>query len=236
MSLAHDPIFVWMAQFAYEPVMVYCAIVAMMFLSAVGLPVPEEVTLLSTGLLAFMGANPHLFPPPYPGAPVVNPTEAAIIATLSVFGADFLIYGIGRMWGQKLIRHPRMARFFSPTLLSKAEDFTRKYGALATGIFRFTPGIRFPGHILCGTLKLPAWKFALIDGIAVLISVPTQVLLLAHYGEEILKTLKQFKIVVFCVLGVALIAFLAIRMRDKARERGRQAAELERQARLAGEK
>lgn len=218
MSLAHEPIFTWMSQFAFQPGMVYTAIVTMMFLSAFGLPIPEEVTLLSTGLLAFMGANPQLFPPPYVGAPVVNPIDAAIIASLAVFGADFLIYWIGRIWGRKLLKHRRVSRLISPALLTKAEEFTRKYGALATGLFRFTPGVRFPGHILCGTLRLPAWKFALIDGLAVSISVPTQILLLSTYGELILVTLKKFKLIVLAALGLALIAWIAVKLRDRARQ------------------
>lgn len=38
-------------------------------------------------------------------------------------------------------------------------------------------------------------KFLVIDGIAALISVPTQIYLLAHYGEPILTKLRQFKLV-----------------------------------------
>lgn len=219
MSIANEPVFQWLSQFAFQPGMVYTALVAMMLLSAVGLPIPEEVTLLSTGLLAFMGANPQLFPPPTPDAAVVNPTEAAIVATLAVFFSDFLIYTIGRVWGRKLLRHPRMSKLVPEALLHKAEEFTRKYGALATGVFRFTPGVRFPGHLLCGMLKFSPWKFALIDGVAVMISVPTQVLLLAHYGEPILKVLKQFKLVVLGVIGVALIALIAIRVRNHYRNK-----------------
>ncbi|MBX2986894.1 MAG: DedA family protein [Bdellovibrionaceae bacterium] len=219
MEFAQHEIFIWMSQFAYQPLMVYTAVVLMMLLSAFGLPLPEEVTLLSTGLLAFMGANPDLFPPPYPGAPVVNPTEAAIVAALAVFGADFLIYWIGRRYGRRLVTHPRMSRFFSAALLERAESFVRKYGMLATGIFRFTPGVRFPGHLLCGILRFSPWKFALVDGLAVLISVPTQVLLIAHYGEHILGALKQFKMVVFGVLGALLIVVIAIKLRDRARAR-----------------
>ncbi len=90
----------------------------------------------------------------------------------------------------------------------RIESWTHKYGAYACGIFRFTPGIRFPGHLACGMLKFPMWKFAVIDGVAALISVPTQILLLAHYGETILKFLKQFKLVVLAILLVVLLVFL----------------------------
>jgi membrane protein DedA with SNARE-associated domain len=181
MTLASEPIFQWMSQFAYEPGMVYTALIAMMLLSAFGLPIPEEVTLISVGLLAFMGANPEHFPPPYPGASVVNPTEAAIVAALAVFVADFLVYMIGRVYGRKILYSPWMSKFISAQTISKAEEFTKKYGMLATGLFRFTPGIRFPGHLLCGSLRFSPWKFASIDFLAVMISVPTQVLLWRAY-------------------------------------------------------
>lgn len=223
LSLAQEPVFQWMSQFAFEPTMVYTGVVLMMVLSGFGLPIPEEVTLISLGLLAFMGANPDHFPPPYPGAPVVDPTEAAIVASIAVFGADFLIYCIGRFGGRRVIQHPRLQRFFPATMLTKAEAFVKKYGALATGLFRFTPGVRFPEHLLCGMLKFPAWKFAMIDGLAVAISVPTQVLLLAHYGEPILEAVKKFKIVVFGALGLLLIAYIALKLKNYYASRAKAA-------------
>ncbi|MGE5087324.1 MAG: DedA family protein [Bacillota bacterium] len=215
MEFANEPIFQWMSQFAYQPGTVYIALLGMMLLSAIGLPLPEEVTLISVGVLAFMGAHPQHFPPPYPGAPVVNVHTAAIIAFFAVFFSDFLIYTIGRVFGRKLLYHPRVHRMFPPHLMKRVEEWTHKYGTYACGIFRFTPGIRFPGHLACGMLHFPAWKFLLIDGIAALISVPTQIYLLAHYGEPILNKLRQFKLVVFAVIAVLLVYFLFKKIREK---------------------
>jgi membrane protein DedA with SNARE-associated domain len=204
-----------MSQFAYQPYTVYFALVGMMLLSAVGLPLPEEVTLISVGILAFMGAHPDHFPPPFPGAPVVNVHTAAIIAFFAVFFSDFLIYGVGRVFGRKLLYHPRVHKMFPPHLMKRVEEWTHKYGAYACGIFRFTPGIRFPGHLACGMLHFPVWKFLLIDGLAAAISVPTQIYLLAHYGEPILMKLRQFKLVVFGLIGLLLIYFLFKKIREK---------------------
>jgi membrane protein DedA with SNARE-associated domain len=215
LEFANEPIFQWMSQFAYQPVTVYFALVGMMLLSAVGLPLPEEVTLISVGILAFMGANPQHFPPPYAGAPVVNVHTAAIIAFLAVFFSDFLIYTIGRIFGRKLLYHPRVHKMFPPHLMKRVEEWTHKYGTYACGIFRFTPGIRFPGHLACGMLHFPVWKFLVIDGLAALISVPTQIYLLAHYGEPILMKLRQFKLVVFAIIGLLLVYFLVKKIREK---------------------
>jgi len=214
LSIFQEPIFQWLSQYAYQPELVYAALVGMMFMSAIGLPLPEEVTLVSIGVLAFMGANPQHFPPPFEGAPVVNVHTAAIIAVLAVFGSDFLIYMVGTIWGRRVLNTAFMKRIISPEMMNKVEAWTRKYGAYACGIFRFTPGIRFPGHLACGMMHFPIWKFALIDGIAVLISVPTQIYLLAIYGEPIIKRLHQFKMVLFGVIGIILIAFLAKKIKN----------------------
>ncbi|WP_413584557.1 DedA family protein [Bdellovibrio sp. HCB274] len=223
MEFANEPIFQWLAQFAYQPYMVYAGLVGMMLLSAFGLPLPEEVTLISVGILAFMGAHPDHFPPPYPGAPVVNVHTAAFVAFLAVFLSDVLIYTIGKVFGRKLLYHPRVHKMFPPHLMKRVEEWTHKYGAYACGIFRFTPGIRFPGHLACGMLHFPVWKFLVIDGLAAAISVPTQIYLLAHFGEPILNKLRQFKLVVFGLIALLLVYFVVKKIREKMIQRKKMA-------------
>jgi membrane protein DedA with SNARE-associated domain len=194
--------------YAYEPMWVYSFTVLMMLLSAVGLPLPEEATLVSVGVLAYMGSHPAKYPPPFAGAPHVDAETAAAVAFFAVFISDFLIYAIGRFFGRKIFDWRPIRAVLSEENRIKIEEWTQKYGAYACGIFRFTPGLRFPGHLACGMLKFPAWKFGLIDGIAAALSVPTQILLLAYYGEPILQFLKQFKIVVLCVLVLVALFFI----------------------------
>lgn len=208
MNLADEKIFQILSAYAYSPNHVYLGLVLMMLLSSVGLPIPEEVTLVSVGILAFMGTHPHLFPPPFDGAPVVNVHVAAWLAFGIVLFSDTLIYTIGRLWGRRLVEHPKMLRFCPPSMLEKVEKWTVKYGIYACVMFRFTPGVRFPGHLACGILKFPIWKFIAADAAAALVSVPTQIYLIAFYGESILKKLQEFKILVGIVLGILLIFFV----------------------------
>lgn len=206
--LSHADKLSCLAPYAYEPGWIYFFLIVMMLLSAVGLPLPEEVTLVSVGVLAYMGANPDKFPPPYPGAPHVHPTTAAIVAFFAVLASDFLIYSIGRFFGSKVFEWSPVKRVISEEGRRRIEQWTQKYGSWACGIFRFTPGIRFPGHLACGMVRFPAWKFALIDGIAAMISVPTQILILAHYGEDILGVLRKFKFVVLAVCAIVLTIYV----------------------------
>jgi membrane protein DedA with SNARE-associated domain len=75
------------------------------------------------------------------------------------------------------------------------------------GIFRFTPGIRFPGHLSCGAMGVKWWQFLAVDGFAALVSVPTQVILVAFYGEIITSKFKEFKIILFSLLAIVAIVY-----------------------------
>ncbi len=195
------------------------AVIGMMLASAFGFPLPEEVTLLSVGVLVFMGSRPDLFPPPSPHATPINVHQAALVAFAAVLMSDSLIYSLGRIWGRKILYHEKMRRAVSVETLQKVEERTKRYGMVAVFAFRFTPGVRFPGHLACGAMKLGFWKFLSVDALAALISVPTQIYLVAIYGEPIIKFLKEVKIVIFALLLVALLIFLFKRFRAKQKAR-----------------
>lgn len=205
MNFGNEPIFQWLAQYAYQPTVVYVSVCTMMIASAFGFPLPEEISIISVGILAYMGAHPELFAPPSVGSPVVNGYEAALIVSLAVFFSDSLVFFIGRMFGRKLMKRPRFHSFFEGPVMEKINGFVKKYGVYAAFVFRFTPGIRFPAHIVLGMSKFAFAAFLLVDGLAVMISVPTQILLVYHFGEPILGTLYKFKTYV----GIALVVVIA---------------------------
>ncbi len=210
LEFVNEPIFQWLAQYAYQPGVVYLALIGMMLLSGFGLPLPEEVTIVSIGIISYMGYHPDLFPPPYPGAPVVDRYHAALIGFFAVFFSDLLVFVIGRSFGRKLIKSGKLKKWFSPAVMDRINSWTNKYGIYAAGIFRFTPGIRFPGHLACGISEFSIWKFCLVDGFAALISVPTQILLIAKYGEKILIIIHEFKMTVLIAL-ISLVLFLILK-------------------------
>jgi membrane protein DedA with SNARE-associated domain len=217
MDIANQPIFHFLAQYAYQPEWVYAAVVGMMLASGFGFPLPEEVTLISLGVLAFMGTRPDLFPPPEVGSTPINVHHAAIVAFAAVVLSDSLIYCLGRIWGRKLLYHEKMRRLVSVESLKKVEARTKRYGMIAVFAFRFTPGVRFPGHLACGAMKFEYWKFVLVDCFAALISVPTQIYLVAIYGEPIINFLKEVKIGIFILLGIAGLFYLFRRLFAKTK-------------------
>lgn len=205
MNIANDALFQWLSQYAYQPHVVYMAVFAFMLASGFGFPIPEEISILSVGLIAYMGAHPQ--EPPPPGASVVNGYEAAVVTLLAVIFSDLLVFSLGRIFGRKVMQLPRFNTFFSEDRLKKINHWVKKYGLRAVFIFRFTPGIRFPAHVILGMSKIHAWQFAAVDGLAALISVPTQILLVYKFGEYILPILHNLKMAIFGVILIAGIAY-----------------------------
>jgi membrane protein DedA with SNARE-associated domain len=201
-------LFQFFTQFAYEPEKVYLFICCFMLAASFGLPIPEELTLISAGLVAYAAQNPQQFPPPYPGAEGVNTITLCIVSFLAVFCSDLVVYLIGKIFGARIIKTKFFQRSVAGAGFDKINSWFQKYGGWACGIFRFTPGLRFPGHLSCGLLGIPLWKFCAVDGLAALVSAPTQVYFVATYGGEVLKHFKEFKIALLCIFAVALVVWL----------------------------
>ena len=200
----------WFAQYAYQPWLIYGAVIFIMFLSSFGLPLPEEINILALGLIVYMGRNPDLYPPPTPEATPVDLYWAMIICFLAVFLSDFLVYWLGLRFGknQKVLNF--IHKYISPEAFDKTKSLIQEHSFWVPAIFRFTPGVRFPGHFSCGMLGIKPWQFVLTDGTAALLSVPTQVFVFAYYGKTILSTIavvKQYLLVILIVAAVLIVLY-----------------------------
>lgn len=197
------------AQYVYQPYVVYAAIFGFMCICAMGVPIPEEVVIISAGLVGHMALNPQEYPPPYPGAAAADPYTLALVTFISVIVTDYFIYSMGKFFGHQIIYSQRFKKYFPEDKMTKVRSWAQKYGFFAPGIFRFIPGVRFPGHLMCGALGVKAWVFMLVDGGAALFSVPTQVLLVSFYGRDILMKIQPFKIYLLVALALVVTFYVA---------------------------
>lgn len=204
-----DQISQWFLQIAYQPNLVYLLVASLMFASAFGLPLPEEVTIISSSLAAYMANNPDEYPPPTPDAVGVNAYVLAAVCFLTVFLSDYLIFWLGIYSEKRINQHPRWKKYLNGKPFLRGKKWINEYGILSPLIFRFTPGLRFPGHLMCGAMGIPRMRFIVIVGLAALITIPTQVLLISIYGNVVLAILDKIKyVVIFGGLG-ALLFYLA---------------------------
>lgn len=195
-------------KYAYQPGILYTFIVCFMTASSFGLPIPEELILVTAGIIAYMGMHPAKYPPPVDGGDPVNLYTLAAVCFFAVLGSDILIYFLGRFFGDKLFKTKFFASKVGPEKVEKFNSWFQKYSYWACGLFRFMPGIRFFGHMTCGAMRIPLPVFVGVDGLAALLSVPTQVLLVATFGEVIMAKLKEFKLILFGTIVVVFVIYL----------------------------
>jgi len=203
--------------YANQPYMVYGFLLLLMTASSFGLPVPEEFTLVTVGFLAYTAKNQV---PISPNA--VNMYTLAIVSFLSVMASDVLVYSIGRFNGEKLKKTKFFKKKIKQERYDKINSLFQKYSGFAIFGFRFMPGVRFPGHLTCGMSGVPFRKFLLIDGLAALISVPTQVILVAIYGKIILATIDKYKYLVMGTMFALFLAFILFKMYEYKKKRDKK--------------
>lgn len=194
--------------YVYQPYVVYSAIFGFMFICSLGVPIPEEIIIVSAGIVGHMSQDPIANPPPFPGAPSVNPYTLAFVCFAAVIITDYFVYSMGKFFGPKIFASQRFGKYFPEEKMQKIKAWAKKYGLYAPAVFRFTPGFRFPGHMMCGAIGVPTWAFLLTDGTAALLSVPTQVFLVSAYGQDILLYFKKFKLYVIIILAILLAFYL----------------------------
>lgn len=149
----------------------YLGVVLVLLLGGMGVPIPEDIPLLVSGYLCHLGtADIFLMVP---------------LALSAVVGGDFIMFGLGRRYGDRLFRLRWLNRILTEERLDKVSVIFSKYGGRALFVGRFLPGLRACVFFSAGALRVPAWKMLVYDGSAALISVPTLVLLTYFGGGQI---------------------------------------------------
>ncbi|MDE0119392.1 MAG: VTT domain-containing protein [Bdellovibrionales bacterium] len=202
----------FLTNFAYDPWAFYSIIILLMTLTTFGVPISEEVVIISAALVTYMGAHPELYPPPAfaveSGQSSVQPFTTALVCFLSVFLSDLLVYMLGFIFRERIITHPLVKKYISQKRKEKIDTWVSKYGAFVSGIFRFTPGLRFIGYLTCGVVRIPIHKFILINGGVALLVVPSQVFIISIYGKAIVANLKFVSVVLLVLCAFFILTML----------------------------
>ena len=186
----------------------YLAPFVILLLCGFGLPLPEEVTLIGSGLLLYQGKVDFV---------AISTTCGAAILL-----GDSIPYWLGRRYGERALRVRWVRRILHPERFALLEKRFAEHGNWAIFTCRFLPGIRIPGYFTAGTLKMSYGRFLLLDFLGVLISVPTSIYLGKLFGErmELLQEkVQDFHLVLgFAILSLILIMFVRGRIHTRERQ------------------
>ncbi|MBU0639133.1 MAG: DedA family protein [Planctomycetes bacterium] len=204
LSFSEPAVQEWLQQ-AFYPVLV-----AVLTLAALGLPVPEDVPLITAGVLL----NTH---------PGIATWEGTLLAALvGVMSGDAILYMLGRSWGADVVSHRSVSWLITPRRFRRATARFRRYGMWFCFFGRFVMGVRAVMCLTAGSTRFPAWRFLLADLCGAALSIPLFVWL-GYWFAGVLPTLKAYIAgVQWLVLGLLIVgvgAFVAHKMWWRRRRR-----------------
>lgn len=177
----------------------YLAIVLILLTCGFGLPLPEDVVLVTGGILAARHVTEFW--------PTVG------FALFGVIVGDGIVFFIGKKVGPKIKRTRLFSYFVKEETDKKIMSWFSRFGDKVIFFARFAPGLRMPLFLTAGAYQVPAWKFFILDGTAALISVPVWVWVGHLFGEN-LELLEQkihhLQIGLYGLLGIILLAIVGV--------------------------
>jgi membrane protein DedA with SNARE-associated domain len=134
----------------------YAGLSIVLILGTLGLPFPEDTTLILGGFLMVQNVI-QLFP----ALSVIYPT---------LLMTDFLLYSIGKRYGRRVVEHRMFHRILSLDRLLKLERKFGKYGIWVVFFGRQLLGVRTQIFLAAGVMRMPARKFLFADALSALIT------------------------------------------------------------------
>jgi membrane protein DedA with SNARE-associated domain len=136
-----------------------------------GLPLPEEIILVSAGYTCYVGrAEPLLL--------------ASTCGTAILIG-DAIPFVLGRIIGPKILRVRLVRGWMSKRRLALFDEWFQRHGRLTIFVARFLTGIRVPAFFTAGSMRMSVGLFLLMDGLGVALSVPLFAGLGFAFGDKI---------------------------------------------------
>ncbi len=191
----------------------YLAIFGVLFVCGLGVPIPEDITLISAGILASMKT--------------ISLIGAMVVGFIGVLVGDALLFSLGRYYGRRVFKLPGFRRIFTDARVEAAEQRVKSNSKFICFTARFLPGLRAPIFLTAGVMGVRPIIFYTLDGFAALISVPIWVLVGFYAAENIekaLKIAKHLQIYILLGVGFSVGVYLFIRWRKKRKARTEQSS------------
>lgn len=190
----------------------YCTIVGILLICGFGVPIPEDITLITAGLLA--------------SGKSITLTGAFLASFLGVMAGDTILFQLGRRYGKRVFTLPGLRRLFTAERITSAEARIRKNGPFICFVARFLPGLRTPIFAMSGALGVRPLVFFLLDGLAALISVPLWVYVGFWFGEnyedafgDAIAAAEKLQGYVFSILGVLIVIYVVAKLWKRKKTR-----------------
>jgi membrane protein DedA with SNARE-associated domain len=200
----------------------YFLVFAALMAGSVGIPAPEDLTLIAAGVLCSLAQ--------------VNTWIMALTCYVGLILGDLIIYRIGWMTGPKLFRKKWFRRHISTKRLHVMRTNLHKRTMMTILIARHLFYIRTATFLMCGAVRISFARFVIMDAIAALITTPLMMgigYIFAHNYDAILKYLRDVK---FFLLAIGIVVgFFFLRRYRRSRSEPDQAFDVDEMSEASAE-
>jgi len=133
---------------------------------------------------------------------------AAGSAFAGIWLGDIGLYALAYGLGRPVLERPWFRKFMGKVDLRKSESWFQRHGTLAIIISRAIPGTRLPTYLAAGFLKVPAWRFVIITGVACAVWVAGLFILSYHVGMMVISGFNMFHSELTKLIACAVVATL----------------------------
>jgi membrane protein DedA with SNARE-associated domain len=171
----------------------YIGLFLLLLLGGVGLPFPEDATLILCGFFISTG--------------VVKPIPVLITVYVGLLIADLSLHFIGKKYGRQVVTHRRFHKLISPERLSFLEEKFNRKGILIILLGRHVAGLRAQIFLVSGIMRMPALKFLITDAVS---SLFTMALMIGagYWGGNSIKFIRQGIVKIEHIAILVVIVFI----------------------------
>ena len=192
----------------------YAAEFVILLACGLGLPVPEEVTLIAGGYLCWKLQRSLWL--------------TILVCMTAILLGDWLMFLLGKRYGKWILRSRWFRRMLTRRKLARVTLYFRRFGVKTVFFARFFAGIRVPVYFMAGSLKMRSWKFLWLDFWGAALSVPISIWAGKYFGKDIqhaIKVMKRVKLQI--AIGILVCIALYILYRYVRRRRAKKGAHAE---------
>ncbi|MFF9983273.1 DedA family protein [Streptomyces erythrochromogenes] len=199
-------------------VSIYLLVGLVIGLESLGIPLPGEIVLVSSALLASQHGE-------------IDPVVLGLCAITGAIVGDSIGYAIGRRGGKPLLDRlgRRFPKHFGPQQVALAERSFEKWGMWAVFFGRFVALLRIFAGPLAGVLHMPYWRFLVANVLGGILWAGGTTAVIYSVGIVAEPWLKRFS---WLALGLAVVFGLVVTL--VVRSRMKKAAEAAGAAGTAG--
>jgi membrane protein DedA with SNARE-associated domain len=184
----------------------YGLVFGVLLCCGMGVPLPEDVVLVTGGFLVFLGE--------------ARLDAMMLTGMLGILFGDSILYFFGHHFGESVSCRWPFKLLLTPSKRQTVMDGFVKHGEKIVVTARFMPGVRAVTYFFAGSSGMSYFRFLFFDSLASLISAPLFIFLGYHFGARIhwvIQAVRRGQWTVILIIIAVLLVWVGLRHRRRRR-------------------